>query len=272
MALIASIPVEIIFIDDMSSDRFKQINRTVSKLAFTEYFELPKNTGRAAIRNILTRSAKYSSLIFIDSDSLFPDKEFLQRYIGLAGKYPVVCGGTIYNNYPPGIDSMLRWVYGRAREQKTAAKRNRVGFAITTNNFLIDRDLLIQHPFRENIRGYGHEDTVLGYDLQQAGIKISHIDNPVIHIGLENSIEYLSKTRQAIRNLLNISKNYIQDDTFQNHSGLLRFRRKMKSWGLIHLTRWLFKHSRKIMENHLTGSKPRLLVFDLYRMLYTTSI
>jgi hypothetical protein len=50
--------------------------------------------------------------------------------------------------------------------------------------------------FSEDLKTYGHEDTLLGYDLFRNGIEIFHIDNPVEHTGLEDSSVLLRKPKQ----------------------------------------------------------------------------
>ncbi len=262
------VPSEIIFLDDYSSPLFKGINREIAEIPGVLYEELKENMGRAAIRNYLARKASHPFVLFLDADSLLPDNDFLRRYLDCITKSRVVCGGTGYNNFPPGEETMLRWVYGKKREQLTAQQRNRKGFAITANNFLIAREVILQHPFRENIHGYGHEDTVLGYDLSVSGIQVLHIDNPVLHTGLENSAEYLAKTRKAIENLWYISGNLVTDESFRNHSGLLRFRRRIQSLGLLAVIRWGYRLMNTSLQRKLNGKSPRLWMFDLYRLMY----
>jgi glycosyltransferase involved in cell wall biosynthesis len=266
------VPLEIIFLDDDSTPSFKDINRKITDMQGVLYEELKENMGRAAIRNYLARKAHYPYVLYLDSDSLLPDNDFLRRYMDCIAKSRVVCGGTLYNNFPPGEETMLRWVYGKKREQLTAEQRNRKGFAITANNFLIAREVILQHPFRENIRGYGHEDTVLGYDLSVSGIPVLHIDNPVLHTGLENSADYLAKTRKAIENLWYIAGNLVTDESFHNHSGLLRFRRRIQSLGLLPFTRWVYRRLNRSLQRKLTGKSPRLWMFDLYRLLYMCNL
>jgi hypothetical protein len=152
------------------------------------------------------------------------------------------------------------------------SERQKKGFAITANNFLIRRDLLLQIPFRESIRQYGHEDTVLGYDLLQSGYHPIHIDNPVTHTGLETSAVYLEKTRMAIENLVYVSREIINDPLFINDSGLLRLRKKAKDLRLAGLCSLIFRIMEPLLRRHLTGPAPTLLLFDLYRAGYICSL
>src|SRR5690606_25683385 len=97
---------------------------------------------------------------------------------------------------------VLRWIYGTSREAMPALKRNcHKGFIITSNNFLISRQLFRTVHFRENLGPYGHEDTLLGYDLHRNGITLVHIENPVVHTGLEDAAIFIQKTEKALQNL-----------------------------------------------------------------------
>ena len=268
----AGISVEILVFDDNSETGIKKINREISYTPSVKYKELPENIGRAAIRNRLAMAAKYQYLLYLDADSLVPDDNFIKRYLNNIYNAKIICGGTIYHKEPPENEKLLRWVYGCQREELRPEQRQKKGFSITTNNFMVSRDVMLQYPFRESIREYGHEDTVFGYDLFKAGINIMHIENPVIHSGLESSPYYLEKTRKAIQNLLSVSQNLVPDREFLNHSRLLLLREKVKRNGLLKTTGWLFQKSESLLEKHLTGPAPRLWVFDLYKAGYICSL
>ena len=272
MAEELTIPWEIRVLDDYSSDDIKSINRTIHQPGKVNYEELPANVGRSAIRNMLAQKALYPFLLFLDADSLPVDTNFLQRYADMVTREDVVCGGTRYDDGPPEKNKLLRWRYGRKREMVPLSERQKKGFAITANNFLIRRDLLLQIPFRESIRQYGHEDTVLGYDLLQSGYHPIHIDNPVTHTGLETSAVYLEKTRMAIENLVYVSREIINDPLFINDSGLLRLRKKAKDLRLAGLCSLIFRIMEPLLRRHLTGPAPTLLLFDLYRAGYICSL
>ncbi len=272
MAENLTIPWEIRVLDDFSSAEIRAINRTVHQPDKVVYEELPANVGRSSIRNRLAQKALYPFLLFLDADSIPVDSQFLQRYADMATRADVVCGGTLYHDKAPEKDRMLRWIYGRKREMIALSERQKKGFAITANNFLIRRDLLLQIPFRESIRQYGHEDTVLGYDLRQAGYQPLHIDNPVWHTGLETSAEYLAKTRMAIENMVFISEKIVSESRFLNESGLLRLRKKAKDLRLAWICSLIFRIMEPLLRRHLTGPAPTLLLFDLYRAGYICSL
>ncbi|MEO0734549.1 MAG: hypothetical protein AAFZ52_17060, partial [Bacteroidota bacterium] len=70
-----------------------------------------------------------------------------------------------------------------------------------SNNFLVKRSIVLEVPFSEQVAGYGHEDTLWGQEVAAAGYTIRHIDNPVLHRGLETTTEFLRKQQRAVKNL-----------------------------------------------------------------------
>lgn len=266
------VPTEIILADDFSTEYYRELNSETAIYPHVKYHELDKNVGRSAIRNYLARKAKYQYILFLDADSIITNKQFLKTYIDNIYNARVICGGTIYSEDEPEKNRRLRWIYGRKREQVSENKQRKKGFAITANNFLIARDTILKVPFREEIKGYGHEDTVLGYDLHQAGAPALFINNPVMHNGLEDSETYLAKTRDALENLLFISTELVPDPAFREQSGLLQTHFKLKKAGLQKPVAWLFNKSRKYLEKQLLEEIPELRIFDLYRLGYLCAI
>ena len=95
---------------------------------------------------------------------------------------------------------MLHWLHGLKREQSFAKDRNiQPNRSFKTNNFFIEKKVFNKVRFNENIQGYGHEDTLFGYELDKQNFTIFHIDNPVVHLGLESSEEFLRKTIEILK-------------------------------------------------------------------------
>jgi len=266
--------IEIIVYDDGSSESFKLKNRELAVVPQVFYREMEKNMGRAAIRNLMGLKSQKPYLLFIDADSKLVSNDFLKKYMEMAKPGVVICGGTAYSLQKPAGKKMLRWVYGQKREAISAEKRNsRKGFIITSNNFLIDRETFKKNHFREDIGSYGHEDTLLGYDLFKSGIQPLHINNPVEHTGLEDSLTFLKKTKTALKNLLFISEKILSNsDEFPNRMPFLK--RYNKITGIIPpaLIQWFFNQFKHTIEKNLTGKHPNLFLFDLYKLGYFASL
>lgn len=266
--------IEIIVYDDGSSENFKLENRKLADIPQVFYHEMEKNLGRTAIRNLMGLESQKPYLLFIDADSKLISEDYLKKYIELAKPGAVLCGGTSYSKQEPESEKLLRWVYGHRREAISAEERNRKkGFIITSNNFLIDRETFQKIHFRENIGPYGHEDTLLGFDLFQAGIQPLHINNPVEHTGLEDSVTFLKKTKAALENLLFISEKIVPEPVeFQNRMPFLNRYRKITKIFPPFVFKWFFNFFRQAIEKNLTGKNPSLFLFNLYKLGYFASL
>jgi hypothetical protein len=197
-----------------------------------------------------------------------PDPDYIKRYQPYCGKDVVVCGGRIYKPVPPDEpEMMLRWLYGIKREQLTADVRNRDPYhSFMTNNFLIPRAVLSRIQFDESLVQYGHEDTLFGFELKKNGVPLIHIQNPLIHTGLEITREFLRKTSEGIENLvILIVQGKIDREGFEDIK-ILRAYNKLNRFRLINLYLAVyFQFERMIMKN-LMSINPNLFDFDLYKL------
>jgi glycosyltransferase involved in cell wall biosynthesis len=264
----ASVPFEIIVLDDCSSTLLRDQNKDVSNLPGVRFYELDKNIGRASIRNRLAEMAVYANLLFMDCDSEVPSESYIENFLPYCGKEIVVCGGRIYRSDPPEEpEYLLRWLYGIAKEQLSDVIRNINPYrSFMTNNFLIAKDIILQIQFDESIIQYGHEDTLFGLELKKRGVLVKHIKNPLIHIGLEISREFLRKTTEGIENLLTllydgkINRNDIRDIR------LLRAYELMKRYRMIGIYRFFYGFISNSVMRNLLGSNPSIFIFDLYKL------
>ena len=258
-----SILYEIIIIDDCS-ENYKIINRSVCE-KYT-YIELSENIGRASIRNLFLKYAKYEYLLFLDCDSLIGTTNFLSKYIEIIKDSPsVVCGGRVYDTSRPKRAKMLSWKYGILREsQPCSIRRKFPNKSFMTNNFLINKKILEEIKFDERIVQYGHEDTLFGFSLKKKNIIITHIDNPVINGDVEQNSEYLNKTREGVINLINILDFIEYDNELINDITILKFYNKVrKIEKIIKLSFVLFK---PLIIFLLTKGYIRLYLFDYFKL------
>ena len=264
------IPFEIILADDASDNFYRNLNQKLNNLEHVKYIQLEKNIGRAKIRNYLAKKANFPYLLIMDCDSITPDNKFLERYLPFCKNTNIiVCGGRTHYPSPGDNSFLLRWLYGKNREEKTAAQRNQnPNNSFMTNNFLISKKLFEKFRLNEAITGYGHEDTYFGYQLKKAGINIIHIDNPLIHTGLEPADVYVRKTEEAIHNLLKIYEITNYDQEFVNMVSLLKTFRKIKKWRLTYFLQIIFKTFNYKIKNNLLSSNPKLWILDLYKLGY----
>ncbi|MDL2323186.1 glycosyltransferase [Bacteroidales bacterium OttesenSCG-928-A17] len=260
-------PFEIILMDDASDEKFQKTNRKLNGENI-RYIQLDENIGRSRIRNKLAESACYPYLIFMDCDSSVPSENYIQSYLPFC-KPSVVCyGGRIYENRKPDKKFLLRWKYGVCRESLPAMIRKKnPNHSFCTNNFLIHKQIFEQIRFNEELAGYGHEDTYFGLELSAKKITIQHIDNPLIHIGLESASEFLGKTRNGVVNLIKVDKLLSElYPEYINHSKLIRTRNRLRKWHLTKPAILFFRLFEKGMRANLLGANPSLVIFDLYKL------
>jgi glycosyltransferase involved in cell wall biosynthesis len=262
-----NLDVEILVFDDHSIVEFKSENRKVSELKCVNYLELEQNIGRAAIRNKLVREAKGSAILFIDCDMRVVDNLFLKKYYELHEKKIVVVGGVSYTNKCPNPMHLLRWKYGVNRESTPAFKRQCKPYSsFMTGNVMIPKLLLIESPFHSQIIGYGHEDTVFGFELMKMKYPIFHIDNPLQHDGLENSSEFLAKTKVGIDNLVLIWNRLGRSKDFTKMVKLLKAAVLLNNIKIGFIFSKFFLMFNGIIEKNLYGRHPNLRLFDFYKL------
>ncbi len=270
----ASIPFEIIVMDDCSSELLRHQNKDVVNLPGVRFNELDTNIGRARIRNRLAEMAVYPTLLFMDCDSEIPSRNYIGNYLPYCDRLLVVCGGRLYKPDPPDEhEFLLRWLYGTRREQMPEAVRSKNPYhSFMTNNFLIPRETILQIQFDESIIQYGHEDTLFGLELKKRGVQVKHIQNPLLHIGLEISWEFIRKTSEGIENLFmllqngKIDRNDIQDIRVLKAYGIMR---KLRLAGLYQS---LYSFIANPVMRNLLGPNPSIFAFDLYKLSLFTNL
>ncbi len=257
-------PAEIILIDDFSNNNFKEINR--KNIENTIYIELDENIGRAKIRNLVLKYAKYDFLLFIDCDSQIVTSDIISKYLEIIKQNPsVVCGGSIYDKNKPSRNKLLRWKYGIQKESQTQELRNKFpNKSFMTNNFLIKKQLFEKINFDESITKYGHEDTLFGYSLKKANIPVIHINNPLLNADIDTNVEYLNKTKQGISNLVNILKIVEFDNEFINDISILAFYYKIKP--ISNIIYIIFKIKKPFIHYLLSKGYVSLTMFNFYKL------
>ncbi|MCT4587085.1 MAG: glycosyltransferase family 2 protein [Carboxylicivirga sp.] len=265
--------IEIHVVDDGSDIEFKRLNRSIRNNPLVKYQEHSINKGCARIRNQMAEISRYNHILFIDSDSKV-NSEYLKRYKILLGKHLIVCGGRVHPDILPSPNKTLRWTVGHLREDFSAQERMIVpNKSFMSNNFMIQKQLLNDFRFDEEIKRSGHEDTMMGIQLENQGISIYHIDNPVTHIGLEDNADFIIKTRQRIETLhylLNARKDYLE--LMKKRIKLLRYFVITKSFGLVHLSNYLFKINKSRIEKNLSSNKPSMVLYDFYKLGYFSNV
>lgn len=261
---------EIICLDDHSQAVWRAENRVLAALEAVSYLELEENIGRARIRNRLTDLARYEFLLFMDGDSRMIRPDYIRTYLNVLKPEVVIYGGRVYREDPPAENKyLLHWHYGRQRESLPARKRReQVYQSFMTNNFLIPASLARRVRFDETLRGYGYEDTLYALELKKIGVQIMHIDNPLLHAGLEERPVFLRKVGEALDNLGRILPQHPEINT-----RLLELVRQLNSQGVLQWVRWsAFVWMPAVKRFLFTFPKSPLWLLDLYKLGYFLTV
>jgi glycosyltransferase involved in cell wall biosynthesis len=268
-----AINYEILLIDDASDDAWREQNRPLETLKHVRYIELSENIGRSAIRNLLAKEAVYRYLIFMDCDAQVCSVDFIEKYLRYCFPKIVCYGGKKNLLQRPASEYYLRWHYSVAREEIDAQARNRFpNRNFITFNFLIDKKIFELISFDEQIKGYGHEDTLFGIRLAEHNITVTHIDNQLLYAKFDRADMFVQKTEQGIRNLIAIQKQLGDKHSFTAEVKLLSVGYNINRCKLAPLVRRFFKTGCRLMLRNLLGKHPSLFVFDLYKLGYLCSV
>ena len=263
------ISFEIICIDDCSTEIFEE-NKLISNIPNCTYTVLEKNIGRSKIRNLLAQKAQYEYLLFLDCDSKVVFPNYIKTYLELLPQAQIISGGRIYEDTAPkDMNYLLHWKYGTYREPKPTDGQNQV---FMSNNFIIKKSILEQIPFQENITQYGHEDSLLQIDLKQKGHDILFINNPIMHIGLDNSIDFIKKVKLSTETLWKLYKAGEINKQAPNNIKLLKTYLKLEKYKCSGLFSFSYSLFRKFFEKNLSGKHPSLFILDVYKLCYLSYI
>lgn len=272
-AISESLEFEIIVADDASPvNENTETNSKINQFSNCQFIRNKINLGRGQNRNSLVQKAKYDWVLLMDCDTFPKDKNFIRKYTESIKNQSekAIFGGIIYYETKPKKDEMLRWVFGKSREEIPLAKRLSKPFHYTLiSNILIQKKVLLLYPFDSELFNYGYEDIVFILGLKREQIAIGHIENPAYHLNLEKSAVFLEKFHSSLENLkLVLDKKIIQPEDTQ----LTKIYLKLKQWHLVKIVALGFKIFKNIYTKNLLSENPSLFVFDVYRLGYFCQI
>jgi len=266
------ISFEIIVLDD-ASQNFHTENNEINNLDNCSYSILNQNIGRSSIRNLLSTKALFDNLIFLDADVRIISNQFIKNYINFIrsnSNYGVVYGGIVYQENKPNDNQLLRWIYGNKREALSAEKRNEnIYVSFLTLNFLIKKEVFQTVRFNEDIPNLRYEDLLFSFDLMKNRIPLQHINNQVVHNGIETSEVFMQKTNDSLKGLkFLLSKNYLPAD-YAKISNVFNLLNQTK---LLFLINFIYKMRKNSFEKNLLSNKPSLFIYDIYRLGYFSQL
>lgn len=262
---------EIIVADDCSTDAACiDANRVIGDMLHCRYLRMEQNVGRAQIRNVLISESRGDYVLLIDSDLFLCDDNYLYKYA--TSTADVVYGGTCIGGEgfamvdneanTEHLKGNLRYIYEKKAEPSHRAvfRQLRPNQEISVCNLYARRDIMEAHPFDSRFKAYGYEDVLFGKRLAESGIEVTHIDNPVLINEFEPNSVFVKKTEEAILTLCRFE---------QDLEGYSNLKTKVTTLGR-YIPLSLFRLWHRIMKNkekrNLTGPKPSLLLFKLYKL------
>jgi len=268
----SDIPFEILCFDNDSEEFYQNQNMQINTWPNSTYKLLKKNVGRSRIRNLLADEALYDWLLFLDADVLPVSQFFLDKYIslikntGLDNKTLTAYGGIKYYDKKPSKNRILRWIYGKDREEIDINERlQHPDQYFSSANFLINKLFFNKFRFDESINKYGYEDILLAYEIRRKGFDIDQLDNPVYHLGLDLNEVFIEKTRKAVENIWYLNQCGKIETESQK---LLRIFQKCKKYGICIILGKSYNPLKKLFVKQLTSENPSLFIYDLYKLVY----
>lgn len=254
--------IEILVYDDGSDTRFEDHNR-IPDIPGAAYRYFETNLGRSSIRKKLAENASFDWLLFLDADTLPGSEKFLREYLNhLDDDLDAVCGGITYDDHP-SKPSSLRYHYGRKREAIPASIRSNRPFMIFTGNLLIRKEQFID--LTKDLPDIYGEDLVISQRIRTAKMKVLHIDNPIVHLGLETSEAYIEKVKELAGNVARLE----QQDVLPND--LMRLQIKyhwLRNKGLLGAILWYYRTFEKGIIRNLMSDSPNLRNLDLLKLYH----
>ncbi|MCH8554939.1 MAG: glycosyltransferase family 2 protein, partial [Schleiferiaceae bacterium] len=108
------------------------------------------------------------------------------------------------------------------------------------------------------------EDTLFGQELKARGIPIHHIENPLLHLGLDTAIIFIEKTKIAVENL----KYLIAEGQIDEDIRLYKYYQRLNKIGLAKAVGRSFKTLEKHLISRLKQKNPSLFLFDIFKLFY----
>lgn len=263
------VPYEIIVAEDGSRSQVNIIaNHKIEELSHCRHLVRKENVGRAAIRNELAATAQYDWLVLMDSDAQVEKPDFLRTYLQYLGKAEVVVGGLYHQATNHDPSRSLRFKYEKAADtHRSAAERNQNPYLqLSLFNIMLHKPTFMQILLDKDCTDYGYEDALFGVELQKKGIPILHIDNPLLHKGLNTNESFLRKSETALRTLKKLN------GRMEQHSHVGRTYQQLQRFHLAGAMRLFFRLFRPLMRQNLLSQHPSLFWFSVYKLGYYTTL
>lgn len=200
--------IEIIVVDDMSTDNSLQIVKRIAKDDLRVHIlSTNKNSGAGFARNLGIKVAKGEYCIFMDSDDLYYDNECLEFLYKKAKEKKVSSVGGDKIDFDGRNRSFIKWSSIRCRNEFLDAKKIDSVFWYTTyifeRRFLIENKILFPETriFEDPIFFANVLDKIDNFYLTSKKIYIYRVLYKDKKLSL-NDVENIFMATESIRNIL----------------------------------------------------------------------
>ena len=255
---------ELLVCDDSSTiQNIVESNKQINNLRNCKFIQNQKNLGRTATRQKLAKTAQYDLLLFMDAD-VEVSKDFIEKFNVKNQTADIIFGGTAYLEKKPQKNKVLNWKYGKNKEVKSIKDRRKNPYlSIISRCFLIKKDVFLKvNTFLES--GYGF-DVAFTNELKKINATVKHIDNPVIHIGLDDNKSFIDKTLKAKDSLFYFEYHNIIPKDYKSIQKAYLF---LKTYNLDLIFISLINIFEAQILKNLNSNYPSIFLFDLYRLKY----
>ena len=258
------IPYEIRLYDDASTQPCPE-NESLASLPNVIFRKMENNLGRTALRNKLAQDAAYEWLLFLDSDVLPLYDTMVETFVHhIQSDLDLIFGGIAYEETQPEPERRLRWKYGKCRESRSVPVREEIPYlSIISGCFLIRKEVFLAANNKlENLYGL---DVLFTTRLKEMNVRVKHIDNPVVHLGLETNEDFIRKTESGLQTLHKLTEEGLIESDFRP---IQKMYKRISRWGLKGIVCWFLGMNRNYYLRKSTSADPSLFCFDLYRLHY----
>ena len=261
----SQVAFEILVLDDSSNAAIEVESIPELKLHRNE-----ENIGRHASRNLLASMASFQNLLFLDADVLPYSENFISDYLRHCDEnYDFVFGGIDYQKEKPQKNQVLRWKYGLKREAKNVNTRNREHYQnLISMGFMVKRNVFLDIKIDQKYSGYG-QDILFSYLINKNNYHIRHIENPVIHYGLETNDVFLEKVAKGLQSTYLFEKENLIPIDFRP---VQRASLKLEKTKTLNLFLYLMEVFKKPVRNNLLSSDPSMRLLDLFKLYFYSSL
>jgi len=268
--MILNITFEIIVMDDSSANtEIIYQNKSIEDYINCKYIYLKKNIGRSKIRNLLAEKSKYNWLLFLDADVMIEKESYISNYFKAINKdHDIIYGGLQYNLDTKSTS--LRATAGKKREAINYKERNTFKQShFLFSNVLLKKEVFNSIKFDESITSYGHEDTVFQYNSNLKKHTILHIDNSVLHTGIESNAIYLSKVQESLNTLFILER---KNKLPHNYTKIQAYNSFLKKYYLRKPFIFISNLLKYFILINLKSKNPSLILFDIFKLNYFSSL